>query len=86
MAIAQYHFRSRRHSGTPLNLRERVLTIDHDSRISPRAPFERVLAIERAIVSDIQAFGYNPDDAERGTPIIVPIFSPCGTWCARICT
>jgi hypothetical protein len=67
-AIAQYHFRSRRHSGTPLNLRERVLTIDHDSRISPRAPFERVLAIERAIVSDIQAFGYNPDDLEQGTP------------------
>ena len=45
-----------------------VLTIDHDGRISPRAPFERVLAIERAIVSDIQAFGYNPDDAEQGTP------------------
>ncbi len=68
MAIAQYHFRSRHHSGTPLNLRERVLTIDHDTRISPRAPFERALAIERAIVSDIQAFGYNPDDAEQGTP------------------
>ena len=27
-----------------------------------------MLAIERAIVSDIQAFGYNPDDAEQGTP------------------
>jgi hypothetical protein len=67
MAIAQYHFRSRRHSGTPLNLRERVLTIDHDRRISPRAPFERVLAVERAVVSDIQAFGYNPDDAEQAT-------------------
>lgn len=65
MAIAQYHFRSRRHSGTPLNLRERVLTIDHDRRIIPRAPFERVLAVERAVVSDIQAFGYNPDDAEQ---------------------
>jgi hypothetical protein len=51
----------------PLNLRERVLTIDHDSRISPRAPFERVLAVERAVVSDIQAFGYNPDDAEQAT-------------------
>jgi len=68
MAIAQYHFRSRRHSGTPLNLRERVLTIDHDGRISPRAPFERVLATERSNVSDIQAFGYNPDDAKQGTP------------------
>jgi hypothetical protein len=67
MAIAQYHFRSRGDCGTPLNLRERVLTIDHDSRISPRATFERVLAVERAVVSDIQAFGYNPDDAEQTT-------------------
>ena len=62
MAIVHYDFRSRHHSGTPLNLRERVLTIDHDSRISPRAPFERALAVERAVVSDIQAFGYNADD------------------------
>jgi hypothetical protein len=68
MAIAQYHFRSRHHSGTPLNLRERVLTIDHDSRLRPRAPFERALAMERAVVSDIKAFGYNPDDAEQGAP------------------
>jgi hypothetical protein len=57
---------SRLHSA-PLNLRERVLTIDHDSRISPRAPFERVLAVEQAIVSDIQAFGYNADDVEQAT-------------------
>ena len=63
MAIARYDFRSRRHSQTPFNLRERVLTIDHDSRMSPRPPFERVLAVERAVASDIQAFGYNPDDA-----------------------
>jgi hypothetical protein len=65
MAIAHYHFRSRRHSGTPLHLRERVLTIDHDSRISPRAPFEKALAVQRAVVSDIQAFGYDADDAEQ---------------------
>ena len=67
MAIAQYRFRSRHHSSTPLNLRERVLTIDHDSRISPRAPFERMMTVERAVVSDIQAFGYNPDDAGQAT-------------------
>jgi hypothetical protein len=65
MAIAQYHFRSPHHTGTPLNLRERVLTIDHDSRIRPRAPFERVLAVDGAVVSDIQAFGYDPDHAEE---------------------
>jgi hypothetical protein len=67
MAIAHYDFHSRLHSGPPLNLRERVLTIDHDSRISPRAPFERVLAVEQAVVSDIQAFGYDADDREQST-------------------
>jgi hypothetical protein len=67
MAVAHYQFRSRLRSGAPLNLRERVLTIDHDSRILPRAPFERVLAVERAAVSDIQAFGYNADNAEPPT-------------------
>jgi hypothetical protein len=64
MAIAHYQFHSRLRSGAPLNLRERVLTIDHDSRILPRAPFERALPVERAAVSDIQAFGYNADNAE----------------------
>jgi hypothetical protein len=67
MAIAHYRFRSRLQAGTPLHLRERVLTIDHDRRISPRAPFERVMAVERAAVSDIQAFGYNGDYAEQTT-------------------
>ncbi len=35
--------------------------------IRPRAPFERVVAVERAVVSDIQAFGYNADGAEQTT-------------------
>lgn len=65
MAIAHYHFRACHHSGTPFGLRERVLMIDHDRRIRPRAPFERELAVERAVVSDIQAFGYNADDSEQ---------------------
>ena len=67
MAIAQYHFRSRLHTASPLNLRERVLTIDHDNRVRPRAPFERELAVEQAVVSDIQAFGFNADEAEQAT-------------------
>jgi hypothetical protein len=65
MAIARYAFRSRRHSAAPPNLRERVLTIDNDSRMTPRPPFERVLAVESEVVSDIQAFGYNPDDPQQ---------------------
>jgi hypothetical protein len=65
MAIAHYHFRPHLRSHIPLNLRERVLTIDHDSRMNPRPPFERVLAVEREVVSDIQAFGHNRDDPEE---------------------
>jgi hypothetical protein len=65
MAIARYHFYSRGNSQTPFQLRERVRTIDNDYRIEPRPPFERVLAAEKEIVSDIQAFGYNPDDSQQ---------------------
>jgi hypothetical protein len=67
MAIARYVFRSRRRSPAPLNLRERVQTIDNDSRMNPRPPFERVLTAEREVVSDIQAFGYNPDDPQQAS-------------------
>jgi uncharacterized protein YlaI len=77
IAIARYDFRLRPHSQTPLNLRERVLTIDHDSRMSPRPPFERVLAIEREVVSDIQAFGYNRDDPEQAASNARPLT----LWC-----
>jgi hypothetical protein len=77
MAIAHYDFRSRLHSKTPLTLRERVLTIDHDSRLSARPPFERVLAVERKVVSDIQAFGYNVDDPQQEPPGAGPL----AVWC-----
>lgn len=62
LAIAHYRFRSRHHARMPLTLRERVLTIDHDSRLDPRPPFEKLLAVDRGAVSDIQAFGYNPEN------------------------
>jgi hypothetical protein len=65
IAIARYAFHSRRHSQATLNLRERVRTIDNDSRMNPPPPFERALAVEREVVSDIQAFGYNPDDPQQ---------------------
>jgi len=61
MAMARYQFHSR---PVPLNLRERVVTIDQDDRMTPRPPFEREMAVERDVVSDIQAFGYTPHDAE----------------------
>ena len=55
LAIAHYHFRSRSHAQMPINLRERVLTIDHDGRMDPRPPFEKLTAIQRGTVSDIKA-------------------------------
>jgi len=70
MAIATYWFRSRRHSNKPSVLRESVVTIDHDSRMAPRPVFEKTLAIEQGMVSDIQAFGYDPQDpAVRVQPL-----------------
>jgi hypothetical protein len=39
MAIARYAIRSRRPSSAPLSLRERVITIDDDSRMIARPPF-----------------------------------------------
>ena len=72
MAIAHYRFRSHRHAPPPLQLRERVLTIDHDTRMDPRPPFERLLAVQRETVSDIQAFGYNPASSEP---------KPVALWC-----
>ncbi len=46
LAIAHYRFRSRHHARMPLTVRERVLTIDHDSRLDPRPPFEKLLAVD----------------------------------------
>jgi hypothetical protein len=40
--------------------------------MDPRPPFERLLAVQRETVSDIQAFGYNPAASE---PKPLPI------WC-----
>jgi hypothetical protein len=74
MAIATYHFRTRHHQHKPLLLREKVVTIDHDRRITPRPIFEKTLPLEKGIASDIQVFGYNPDDPSSGT-------EPIALWC-----
>ena len=65
IAIARYSFRSLTRPQTTHNLRERVLTIDHDSRIAPRPPFERTLLVDREVASDIQAFGYDSNDPQE---------------------
>jgi hypothetical protein len=66
VAVAHYHLRSRLPAATsPLRLRELVHTIDQDTRMTPRQPFERALAVEREMASDIQAFGYDPGDRQQ---------------------
>jgi hypothetical protein len=81
LAIAHYHFRSRAHAQRPLNLRERVLIIDHDGRMDPRPPFEKLLAIQRGTVSDIQAFGYNPDIHPDTQSQPGSTAAPLALWC-----
>lgn len=76
LAIAHYRFRSRRHARMPLTLRERVLTIDHDSRLDPRPPFEKQMAVEAGAASDIQAFGYNPENPDPAASA-----RPLPLWC-----
>lgn len=61
IAIALYHLRSYPHSRTVLKMREYVRTIDQDRRLNPRPPFEKALPLDGETVSDIQAFGYDPD-------------------------
>ena len=75
IAIVRYRFRSRFPSQMPIKLKERVLTIDRDSRMEPRPPFERALPLDKEVVSDIQAFGYNPDDPKQ------PASDPNDLWC-----
>jgi hypothetical protein len=77
IAIARYEFRSKLHPELPFNLRERVLTIDHDSRMSPRPPFEKALTVEREVASDIQAFGYSLDDPQQAASAE----EPSAVWC-----
>jgi hypothetical protein len=77
IAIARYEFRSKLHPQLPFNLRERVLTIDHDSRMSPRPPFEKALTVEREVASDIQAFGYSLDDPQQAASAE----EPSAVWC-----
>jgi hypothetical protein len=43
--------------------------------MDPRPPFEKLTAIQRGTVSDIQAFGYNPDTPNQSDG------KPLALWC-----
>jgi hypothetical protein len=77
IAIARYHVRC--HSARPrgLALIERVRTIDQDSRLSSREPFERTIELQDGIASDIQAFGYQVDNS----PASSESAAGNGPWC-----
>jgi hypothetical protein len=58
IAVARYHLRPRKPQGTGVAVQEKVRTIDADSRLPDRPPFERRMEVEQGVISDIQAFGY----------------------------
>jgi hypothetical protein len=58
VAIARYRFRLRSGGRSVDSLREHVCTIDHDSRLNDRPPYDRVIKLREGIASDIQTFGY----------------------------
>ena len=77
VAVARYHVRQHSHARDALDLRERVRTIDQDSRIASRAPFERTIKMQDGVASDIQAFGYQPDNSSSPRESA----TPNGPWC-----
>jgi hypothetical protein len=77
IAIARYHVRPCCDQTNSVALREYVRTIDQDSRLAARAPFEYSIRVEAGIASDIQAFGYhvNASASRQALP------APNGPWC-----
>jgi len=58
MAVVRYKISPRLRPGNAPSLREYVRNIDQSERIPARPPFERVIATQYGLASDIQAFGY----------------------------
>ena len=58
LAIAQYRVRPRSRNHRVEAIREQVRTIDYDTRLDLRPPFERTIQLRQGVASDIQAFGY----------------------------
>jgi hypothetical protein len=77
LAVAIYKFSSQSPAKMPTKLHEKVLTIDHDTRIDPKPPLDGFVAVEKDVASDIQAFGYTPD---RMTGMF-PASPFVGPWC-----
>jgi hypothetical protein len=78
MAVAHYRVKDlpgtsslhARRSSKTVEIRERVRTIDQDSNLIPRPPFEQRLQVREGHATDIQAFGYEGEspDSPSGVP------------------
>src|SRR5439155_8970143 len=58
LAIARYQVQMQWKPQRAPALREHVRTIDQDSRLGFRPPFERTIELRQGVASDLQAFGY----------------------------
>jgi hypothetical protein len=68
IAIAEYHFYPRVQGPEFVKIREHVRTIDQDSHVSPRPPFDGTLMLREHMASDIQAFGSTTDARTQTSP------------------
>lgn len=76
IAVAQYQIRPKTRGAKVHSLREFVRTVDRNLHFDDRPPFEKTIALDHGLASDIQAFGYEarPDEkdgspeAEAGNP------------------
>ncbi|MGA7411739.1 MAG: hypothetical protein WBW33_14775 [Bryobacteraceae bacterium] len=82
MAVAHYRLKDlagsslyARRSSTTVEIRERVRTIDQDSNLNPRPPFEQRLQVREGHATDIQAFGYEGESPDPAAGV------PIGPWC-----
>jgi hypothetical protein len=76
IAIAHYRIEPRRPQVPRFAVQEKVRTIDADSRLPDRPPFERRMETERGVMSDIQAFGYEASDPAKAGDAISPSKEP----------
>jgi hypothetical protein len=83
MAVAHYRLKDlagtssldARRSSKTVGIRERVRTIDQDSNLNPRPPFEQRLQVREGHATDIQAFGYEGESPDS------PAGVPTDPWC-----
>lgn len=74
LAIARYRVRPLSRRRAELVLRESVRTVDHDTRLPTRPPFERSIILKKGVGTDLQAFGYEPAPNEE------PLSDRHGPW------